>query len=208
MSGRRSFLPYPSETPGGAGEGGGAGGAASGNYAAIDRGVPANTSAAPTLFAIAAIVLTPTVSGIFRVNAHVNLTDSSSESVTLTLLAAEQGAPGVPITLTGGTPAAQFGTTALAAGDSLGDTSTVSGTPIALVGATAAKTLAVKTISAVATDPTTVGTSGLFSFSVGGTSKIPFVLGETCVLYLALTAAAGTLSGLNVEFSAEENGSV
>jgi hypothetical protein len=177
---------------------------AMGNYAAIDAASPENTSAAPVAFIVAAIVLTPRTSGIFRVNASLQLVDSSSEGVTLSLFGAEQAVAGTPITLTGGSAAAQFGSGVVGA-TSLGEVSTVAGTPIAIVGDTGPLLLAHKEVTAVATDPTTVGTSGLFSYSTGGPTKLPFVLNETCVLYLAVTAAAGTVSAMNVDFTAQEN---
>jgi hypothetical protein len=180
--------------------------AADGNYAAIDRGAPANTSPAPpaATYIVGAIVLTPKVSGIFRITAALDFTDNDSEQVTLTLFAAEPAVPATPITLNGGTPAAQFGSTA--APTSLGETSTVIGTPITVVGGAGAgpKELAVKTVTAVAMDPAEVVITGLFSFSVGGTSKIPFVLGDTCAIYVTVSAPAGTLSAMNLDFSAQE----
>ena len=210
MSGRRSFLPFPAEEPGGAGAAGGGTGAAAGNYAAIDAGAPHDTGAAPTAIIIAAIVLTPTVSGIFRVNASLALTDSSTENVTLSLFGGEPTAALTPITMSGGTAAAQFGATALASGTQLGEVSSGTGgiTVTGAEGAGGPKLLTAKTVHAVTTVPLEVSTGGLFSFSTGGVTKTPFVLGETCVLYLAVTAAAGTISAQNVEFSVQENGAI
>jgi hypothetical protein len=205
MSGRRSYLPFPAEVPGSSGESGGGGGAG-GNYAAIDRGAPANSSVGPATFVVAAIVLTPVASGMFRIVGNLGGTDSSSEVVTLTLLAAEQAVAGTPITLTGGTAAAQIGNGATPV-TSLGETSTVAGTGIGIVGGGVAKTLATKTVQAVGTDPIELSISGLFTFSTGGVTKTPFVLDETCVLYLAVTAAAGTISAMNCDFSAQEQAS-
>lgn len=204
MSGRRSFLPFPTEVPGSSGEGGGGTSLAAGNYAAIDDGAPANSAAAPATYVIAAIILTPQVSGIFRVTANLTLTDSASEEVSLILRAAEQAVPATPIALVGGTAAAQLGSTAAAG--SIGEVSTVAATPITETGTGSAKTLATKTVGAVATDATTIPISGLFSFSTGGTTKTPFTLDTECVLFLAVTAAAGTLSAMNLEFSAQEQG--
>lgn len=181
----------PGPIPGGSG----------GNYVAIDRGAPANY-ATPAASIIAAIVVTPRASGIFRVTAGLGLTDSSSEEVSMFLYAQEQAVAGTPITLTGGTAAAQLGSGTGA--NALGETMTAVSTAIGITGGTGAKELATKNITAVATDPTNVGISGIFSYSTGGTTKTPFALNETCVLYVAVTCAAGTLSAMNLDFSVEE----
>jgi hypothetical protein len=179
-------------------------GGSTGNYVTIDAGLPGTpTSAAPASYAIAAIVTTPLASGMFRVTASVTMTDSSSELVTLKLFAAEQGVAGTPITLTGGTAAAQLGGGVVPV-TTEGQVATATTVPIALVGATVAKTLSTKSLQAVATDAITISITGIYSFSVGVASKIPFVLDETCCLYLGVTAAAGAISAMNVDFSVEE----
>jgi hypothetical protein len=203
MSGRRSYLEYPQELPGSSAQGGSSN-VAPGNYVAIDRGAPANTSAAPAAYVVAAIVLTPLVSGIFRIDASLAVTDSSSETVTMAILAAEQTTVGTPIAVVGGTAAGQVGSTAAAG--STGDTSTTAATAISFTGANTggAKTIATKTVQAVATDPIEITTGGIFSFSTGGVTKTPFTVGQECVIYIALTAAAGTLSAQNLDFTVQE----
>jgi hypothetical protein len=205
MSGRRSFLPYPAEIPGEAADEGAAAILALGNYVAIDRGAPANTSAAPASYVVAAIVVTPEASGIFRVNASLSLADAASESVNMSIVAAEQTAPGTPIVVNGGTLAGQVGSTA--AVGSNGYTATAAGTPITFTGANTAgaKILAVKNVQTIAaSDPIDLSTGGLFSFSTGGTVKTPFTIGQQCVIYVTLSAATGPLSAQNLDFTVQE----
>ena len=213
MSGRRSFRPFPLEEAGSAAAAGGGTGAAAGNYATLDASAPNNTGVGPTATIIAAIVLTPQVSGIFRVEAHLVFTDeleAGSENVTLSLFGSEPTAALTPITMSGGTAAAQFGATTLASGTQLGEVSSGTGgiTILGGEGGGGPKLLAAKTVHALSADPAELSLEGLFSFSTGGAIKTPFVLGETCVLYLAVTAATGTIGTMSLEFSAQENGAV
>jgi hypothetical protein len=205
MSGRRSFLPFPSEVPGSAAGGGAAAGNAFANYAAIDRSAPPNTSPAPSDYVIAAIVLTPTTRGIFRVNVSLSGSDTLTEGVTLLLLGSKESVPGTPIVMIGGTAASQNGSTAGAASASNGgQIAAVAVTPISFTGNTAPLVLSTKIISAVTNTQFAVGTSGLFSLSTGGISKMPWPLNQTALICVAVTPANGAISSANLEFSAQE----
>jgi len=176
---------------------------AMGNYASIVDANPTNTAAAPVSTVIAAIILKPEVSGIFRIDADVGYGDSVSEDVTWQLLAAEPAVPATPITLANGTPAAIFGKTA--ATGSEGEVE-ASGTGIVITGAGAPVILNDNIIDSTSAVDQTQGyhVSGLFSFSGMGTTKTPFTLGETAVLYLAVSAPAGVIQNMVVQFSAQE----
>ncbi len=178
---------------------------AMGNYAAIDDGAPANTSAGPATYVIAAIVLTPRTSGVFRIDVHLSGVDSSSEEVTLNLLGAKENVAGTPIVMVGGTAAAQLGNAAGPATTSNGgETATAAGTEMSFTGNSAGVGLSSKHVTAVATDPFNIGTSGIFSLSAAPATKTPWPLGQTALVYVALTAAAGTLSALTLDFTVQE----
>ncbi len=177
-------------------------GGSSGNYVTIARGAPANY-ATPTSSIVAAIVATPQASGIFRITASLGVIDSASEEVTIFLFGANQAAAGTPITLGGGTNAGKFGSTAGA--NALAETMTAASTAMTVTGGTVAKELSTKSVAAIGTDATEVTITGTYDFSTGGAgAKVPFNIDETCVLYLTLTAAAGTLSGMTLDFAVEE----
>jgi hypothetical protein len=178
---------------------------AAGNYAAIADGAPANTSTPPTSYVIAAIVLTPKVSGIFRIDVHLTGTDSVSEEVTLGLLGSQVAVAGTPIVLAGGTAAGQLGSSAGAPSVSNGgQVATVPGTPISFTGEGALQGLSTKRTPAVGTDPFEVGTSGIFSLTAPSTIKTPWPIGQTALVYVQVSAPAGQITAMNLDFTVQE----
>jgi hypothetical protein len=186
---------------------------AAGNYVSITDGLPTNTAAPPLApVIVAAIIVTPKVSGIFRINARVGYSGTSAaDTPAWGLLAAEQSASGVPITVaSGGAPASFAGDSATAPGN-VGDVSNVA-TGIVLAGEGAPVGLDAETIE-VAPDLTTnqsqqYQVSGLFMNGHGSGAKTPFTLGETVVFYILVDNTGGPHVGgiqdMVVAFSVQE----
>jgi hypothetical protein len=172
-----------------------------GNYVSIVNAFAADTAAGPSNYIIAAIVIKPKATGIFRVNVDLSWSDPNDVEVQWSLLAAEASVTADPITLTGGTPAAIFGSQADAT--SLGEITVAPFTPIALVNAAAPVTLAERTFIATGT---TQGfdINGIFSNAGAGTTKVPFTGGVDCVFYLQVSADAGAIGGLKLQFTVQE----
>jgi len=186
-----------------------------GNYASIVNATPAATPAGPTSYTVAAIVVKPQSSGIFRVNVDIGWFDSGiGDQITWSLLAAEADPTSSNITLTGGTPAAIVGSTADA---STTGQVTAGSAPIGLVNAN--PTLFVLLSSKQSESETGSGqqqnfdVNGIFSNAGAGTTKVPvpFTLGVDCVFYLQVNTTngegpgVGPIANMKLQFTVQEN---
>ncbi len=187
---------------------------AAGNYVSI-TGAPATNTATPPLapVIVAAIIVTPKVSGIFRIDARVGYSGTAAgDTPAWALIAAEQAASvGPPITVaSGGTPASFAGKSATAPGD-VGDVSDIA-TGIVLAGEGAIVGLDAETIPVVAGLDADQGqqyqVSGLYMNGHGADPKVPFTLGQTVVFYVQVDNTGGTHAGgiadMEVAFSVQE----
>jgi ribosomal protein L14 len=178
---------------------------AGGNYATITAATPPNTSAAPAGYIVAAIVVKPKVSGIFRIDLDYCFFDTTAgEDVTTALEANEAAAPGTPITITGGTNAGFEGNAADAT--TLAEIPAAAGTGLT-IGGSAAATHALSSRQqnsvAGANQQQAFGVHGIFCIA-GGANKDPATLNEDIVFWLKVTAPAGTLENQTLNFSVQE----
>lgn len=185
----------------------------SGNYITVynpnnSSNQPANTSAAPANYIVAVMVFTPLVSGIFDVKLRIGYHDSVAETVTWGLTAFLPAAAG-PITVTGGQTGGVFGPTAPVSPATSAETSAVAGTQITLGnvgGGTVVDTYAIPTIAGLETIQaqqysfTAIADNGA---TAGGPAS-PFPLNLPAAYALRVSAPAGVISGMALDWSVSE----
>ncbi len=188
---------------------------AAGNYVSITDSTVANTAVPPVdPVIVAAIVVTPKVSGIFRIDARVGYSGTApADTPQWSLSAAEQLAPGTPITVASGGVAASFAGDSAAAPGNVGDVSNVASGIVLAGQSLVAPTLDAEVIPVVAGLDADNGqqyqVSGLFMNGVGAAAKTPFTLGETVVFFITVNnntigPHAGGIQDMLVNFSVQE----
>jgi hypothetical protein len=178
---------------------------AGGNYASIVNAAPPNTSAGPLAYIVGAIVVKPKVSGVFRIDLDLGFFDTTAaELVTTALVAEEASAVGTPITMTGGVAAGIDGKAADST--TLAEIPAAAGTGITLAGVSGTPVfLATREQNSVAgaDQQQAFNVHGIFALGTG-TTKTPATLNEDVVFWVQVSAPAGTIEHMTLQFSVQE----
>jgi hypothetical protein len=175
-----------------------------GNYVSIVNASVADTSAPANNYIIAAIVLKPKVTGIFRVNVDLGWFDQSTgDDVEISLITAEAAVPADPILLGNGVNGAFFGSQVDPT--SLGQFAITPGTSMTITNAGPTTPLASNTVLSEAGIGQQQGfdINGIFSNS-NGIGKAPFTIGVDCVFYIQINTDAGAITNMKLQFTVQE----